>query len=47
MADFNFSNAIDFTKIGHHEFHVERVDKPRFVVKVVENVQHYVELMRQ
>ena len=47
IADFNFSSVIDFSKTGDHSFNVERVDKPKFTVKVVENVQHYIELMKE
>lgn len=48
IADFNFSSVVDFGKIGEYKFtKVERVDKPNFTVKVVENIKHYVELMKQ
>lgn len=40
--------TVDITKIGEYHFsNVDRPGKPIFIIKVVENVEHYVNLMKQ
>ena len=47
-TDFKFSEAIKFDQIGTYKFtNVERIDKPVFTVKIVENVAHYIALMKE
>jgi phosphoglucomutase len=40
--------VIKFNEIGTYRFtNVERIDKPVFTVKIVENVAHYIALMKE
>ena len=47
-VEFNFKDKINLKETGEYTFlNIERIDKPVFKVKVVENVLPYIELMKQ
>lgn len=42
-ANFNFSSVVNFDQVGEHKFtNVERLGKPVFTIKVVENIEGYI-----
>lgn len=48
IADYTFFKTVDISKVGEYHFmNVARNDKPVFIIKVVENVDHYVQLMKR
>jgi phosphoglucomutase len=48
VTDYTFFKAVDLSKVGEYKFtKVERPGKPEFVIKVVENVEFYVDLMKK
>lgn len=42
-VNFNFSSVINYDKVGEYQFtHVDRLGKPVFTVKVIENIESYI-----
>ena len=48
IAKYTFCEKVNIKQIGEYVFpNVERIDKPIFQVKVVENIAFYMDLMKK